>query len=395
MKKHILFIVENAPVPLDKRVWYEALAAREWGYEVSVISPKMRGATRKFERLDRINVYRHPMPVEADGKLGFMIEYSNALLWEFLLSLWIFLKKPFYYIHAANPPDHIFLIGLFFKMFGVSFIFDHHDICPENYVAKFDKKDLFYRLLLLMEKLTFKTADLVISTNESYKKIAITRGNRHPDDVFVVRNGPDLSKVIFAEPNEALKEGCDYLVAYVGVIGNQEGIDILLKVVHHIVYTIKRKDIKFVVIGTGPDWNNMVESSREMNLDKFVEFTGFIPYTNFYEYLATADLCVNPESTNPFTDKSTMIKIMDYMVFGKPIVQFETTEGKVTAKGASSYIQDNDIRQFAETILELLDDPEKRCSMGEIGKRRSSDKLNWDKQKLNLRAAYQHLETSK
>jgi glycosyltransferase involved in cell wall biosynthesis len=259
-----------------------------------------------------------------------------------------------------------------------------------------------YRLLLMMEKLTFKTADIVISTNESYKKIAIERGKKRSGEVFVVRNGPGLSKIrpgfsksIFAPPNNELKRGFDHLVAYLGNIGNQEGIDILLRAVADIVSGKGINNIKFIIIGTGPNWKKMVKSSEDMGLAKYVTFTGFIPYEEVYVILATADLCVNPEHKNSFTDKSTMVKIMDYMVFGKPIVQFDTTESRVTAGGSSIYIENNNEIAFAEAILSLLNDPGKRREMGQIGKRRIFEKLNWDKQKLNLRAAYQYLETSK
>lgn len=390
-RKHILFIVENLPVPFDKRIWLEALAAKEWAYSVSIISPKGRGYTKNFEQIEGINIYRHPMPIEAYGKAAFLIEYVNALFWELLLTIKIFIRKPFHIIHGANPPDHIFIIALFFKIFGAKYIFDHHDISPENYFAKFIRKDIFYKILLLMEKLTFKTADIVISTNESYKKIALSRENKKSKEVFVVRNGPDLSNVIFMKSNEELKKGFDYLVAYLGVIGNQEGIDILLKAVSYIVYKEDIKNIRFIIIGTGPDWNKMVKLTKEMKLNKYVTFTGFIPYKDLYEILASADICVNPEFKNEFTDKSTMIKIMDYMVFGKPIVQFDTTEGRVTAGESAKYIRNNDEVAFAKTIINLLGDPEKRKKMGDIGRRRIQQVLNWEKQKENLKSAYEYL----
>lgn len=392
-KKHILFIVENNPVPHDVRVWAEARAAKEYGYDVSVICPKNEKASDSYSRIEGIDIYRHFTPFEADGKYAFIVEYANAIFWEMLLSIWIYLRKPFHYIHSANPPDHVFLIAVLYRMFGVKYIFDHHDICPENYVAKFNRKDLFHRVLSIMERLTFRCADLVISTNESYKKIALRRGGKKKGDVFVVRNGPQLSNVWFADPNPKLKQNYEYLVTYVGVIGNQEGIDKLLRIIDYIINKKGYENIRFVIMGTGPHWNKMVELSRQMNLDKWVTFTGYIPYKDFYEMLATSDVCVNPEPSNEFTDKSTMLKIMDYMTFGKPIVQFGTVEGRVTAAEAAIYIENNDEKAFAEAIIELIKNPYRRKTMGEIGYARIRDVLNWDRQKENLFNAYAKLDT--
>ena len=390
-RKHVLFVVENQSVPYDVRVWNEARAVKEMGYDVSAVCPVNERATKKYERIQGIDIYRHPAPVEANGKAAFLFEYLNALIWELILCFRVFRKKPFHIIHAANPPDHVFLIAKFFKPLGVKFVFDHHDLCPENYVAKFGRKDLFYRILLLMEKLTFQTANIVISTNESYKKIAINRGKKRESEVFVVRNGPDLTKIPQVKPNPELKKGFDYLVAYLGVIGTQEGIDVLLKAIDYIVHERGISNIKFVIVGTGPNWANMVALSNKLGLDGNVEFTGFIPYQKLYEILATADLCVNPEFRNEFTDKSTMIKIMDYMTFGKPIVQFYTTEGEETAGSSAVYVKNNDVMDFGDAIIELLSDPERRKRLGEIGRARIEKRLHWGVQKRNLQEAYQRL----
>lgn len=392
MKKHILLIVENNPVPHDIRVWNEAQAFHEFGYKVSVICPHSIKSPTRFEILNNISIYRHYIPFEANGKFGFILEYANALFWEFVLSVYIFVKHPFQVIHAANPPDHIFIIAAFYKLLKVKYVFDHHDITPENYLAKFSADDLFYKLLLVMEKLTFKTANIIISTNESYKNIALTRGNKGKEDVFVVRNGPNLSAIPMTTPDAKWKSGYTYLVAYVGNIGNQEGIDTLLKIVHYLVYQRGIMDTRFIIIGTGPHWQAMVQLAKAMNLEKYVMFTGYIPYKDFYEILATADLCINPEFRNEFTDKSTMIKIMDYMTFGKALVQFETTEGKVTAGDAAYYVKDNNVEHFAEAVVHLLRDSAMRNKMGDIGRKRIEKFLNWDEQKKVLKSAYTYLE---
>lgn len=392
--KHILFIVENSTVPLDLRVWREALTLKDMGYEVSVIGPKKGEYTKNYEILSGIEIYRHPMPYEASDKMGYVIEYFNAIIYELYLSVKIFLKKPFHYIHAANPPDNIFIIALFFKPFGVKYVFDHHDICPELYYANFNRKDIFYKTLLLFEKISFKVANLVISTNESYKKIAIKRGHKKKEEVFVVRNGPDLLRKNNICEKYEYKNGFNHLVAYIGVIGLQERIDILLRAAYYIINKKGMSDIKFVIIGPGPNLEKMIQLSKNLSLDKYVEFTGYIPDPDFYNILAAADICVNPELKNEYTDKSTMIKTMEYMFVGKPIVQFETTEGKASAGAAAINVTSNDEMRFAETIIELIQDKAKIKKMGEVGKNRIHDMLSWNKQEINLKNAYEYLDTT-
>jgi glycosyltransferase involved in cell wall biosynthesis len=261
-------------------------------------------------------------------------------------------------------------------------------------LTKFGKKDAFYYLLLWCEKFSFKTADVVISTNESYKKIAISRGNKNKEEVFVVRNGPRLDKIRPKSLKQGLKIKGDfeYLVAYIGMISSQERIDILLDAVEYIVFKKNLKNIKFVVIGPGPDLQRIVNQSKKKNLEKFVTFTGFVPFPDFFDILFISDIGVNPEFINEYTDKSTMIKIMDYMVVGKPIVQFKTTEGKFTAGEASLYVKENNVTSFADAIIELLNNTEKREKMGKIGRKRIEEKLNWDIQKIELKKAYDYLE---
>ncbi|MFC1505220.1 glycosyltransferase family 4 protein [Thermodesulfobacteriota bacterium] len=391
MKRHILFIVENNPVPPDVRVWKEINAAKEFGYDVSVICPKHENYPLKYERIQGVDIFRHNVPKDKESKLSFIGEYLNALIWEFYLSLKLYLKKPFHIIHSANPPDHIFIIAIFYKIFNVKFIFDHHDLSPENYVAKFGSKDFMYKILLIMERFTFFTSNLVISTNESYKKIAIDRGGLCESMIYVVRNGPNLDDINFKKPNPKWKNGHQYLVSYVGAIGTQEGLENLLEAIHYLVYDKNISSIMFIVIGNGPDRERLIIRSKKLKIQNFINFTGYIPYDDLYEILETSDLCVNPEHCNEFTDKSTMIKIMDYMTFGKPTVMFKTTEGKVTAKQSAVYVNKNNNILFAETILDLLKKPDLREEMGAYGKERIKNLLHWGIQKRHLESAYKHL----
>lgn len=389
--RRILIIVENLPVPFDRRVWQEATALRAAGYEVSVICPKGPGYERSREVIDGVHVYRHPLPVEGAGAMGYAAEYAAALFWEFLLAWRVLFTRGFDAIHACNPPDTMFLIGGFFKLLGKRFLFDHHDINPELYEAKFGRRDLFYRLLLRLERWTFCTADVVIATNESYRRIALQRGGVRPERVFVVRSGPDLTRMKILPPNPALKKGRRYLVGYVGVIGEQEGIDYLLRAVRHIVHDRGRRDVHFGVVGGGTALEAMKRYAAELGVDEYVTFTGRVPDHDLLEMLNTADVCVNPDVANEMNDKSTMNKIMEYMALGKPIVQFDLTEGRFSAEEASLYAERNNERDFADKILLLLDHPELRERMGRFGRERAQRELAWEYEAPKLLKAYDAL----
>jgi glycosyltransferase involved in cell wall biosynthesis len=390
-RRHVLFIVENNPVPFDRRVWHEACSARDFGYDVSVICPADRRSYDHRRLIDGIRIYRHPCPIEGLNRWAMVLEYLNAFFWEFLLAAGLFLKRPFSLIHGANPPDHVFLIALPFKLVGVKYVFDHHDLTPETYVAKYGEKSIVYRILLWIERLSFKTANIVISTNESYKKVALERGGKSVGDVVVVRNGPDISMTPSALPRPELRGEFRHLIGYVGVIGKQDGIENLLSVADHIVNQKRRRDIKFAVVGTGPNLKNLIRDAQAMALDGYVHFYGFVPEKLLLEILSASDICINPEFRNEFTDRSTMIKIMEYMALKKPIVQFRTTEGEFTAGDAAISIKNNDIVQFAEAILALLEDPARRARMGEIGRERIEGQLSWPIQAKKLRAVYDRI----
>jgi glycosyltransferase involved in cell wall biosynthesis len=386
-------IVENLPVPFDRRVWSEATTLRDAGYEVSVICPKGKGAEASREVIGGIHVYRHPLPFEAKGALGYPLEYATALFFEFCLAWRVLLTRGFDIIHACNPPDTIFLIAGFFKLFlRKQFVFDHHDINPELYEAKFDRQDFFYRLLVRLERWTFRAADISLATNHSYESIALRRGGMPPERVFVVRSGPRLERLKILPPRPELKMGRAFLVGYVGVIGQQEGIDILLRSVAHVVHALERKDVHFGIVGGGPALDEMKQLAVRLGVADHVTFTGRVGDEELLAMLNTADVCVNPDRANVMNDKSTMNKIMEYMALKKPIVQFDLTEGRFSARDASLYAERNDPVDFAERILELLDDPQRRARMGGYGYRRVRDELSWEYEAPKLLAAYAALE---
>ncbi|WP_250658129.1 glycosyltransferase family 4 protein [Alkalimarinus coralli] len=390
----VLIIVENLPLPFDRRVWQEATTLRDSGYQVSIICPTGKGYEKRYEVIDGIHIYRHPLPFEADGALGYLCEYSTALFWEFVLAWRVLFTRGFDVIHACNPPDLIFIVALFFKLLGKKFVFDHHDINPELYEAKFGKRDFFYRLMLFFERLTYRTADISIATNNSYKQIAVKRGGMPEDKVFVVRSGPSLDRLKIIPPVESLKKGRRYLIGYVGVMGKQEGIDLLLESLAYIVHTRKRDDIHLGLIGGGTEIENLKRLAVELRVDDYVTFTGRVPDSELLEMLNTADICVNPDIANEMNDKSTMNKIMEYMALGKPIVQFDLTEGRVSAQQASLYANKNDPIDLANKIVQLLENDELRTTMGQYGQNRVKQELEWEHEVPKLLAAYQAVEAT-
>jgi glycosyltransferase involved in cell wall biosynthesis len=389
--RKVLILVENLPSPFDRRVWQEANALKDAGYQVSIICPTGKGYEKRYEEIDGIAIHRYRLPVEAEGAKGYAIEYSAALFHTFRLAWKVLFTRGFDAIHACNPPDLFFLIGGFFKLFGKKFVFDHHDINPELYEAKFGRRDFFWKLMVALERWTFRTADVSIATNESYRRIAIERGGMDPRRVFVVRSGPSLERLKIVPPVQSLKRGRSHLVGYVGVMGRQEGIDLLLKAARAIVYDHGRTDVHFGLVGGGTSLEEMKALAAELGVADYVTFTGRVPDAELLAMLNTADVCVNPDIANDMNDKSTMNKIMEYMALGKPIVQFDLTEGRFSAQEASLYARRNDPADMAAKILELLDDPARRARMGELGRRRVENELEWRYEVPKLLAAYESL----
>jgi glycosyltransferase involved in cell wall biosynthesis len=389
--RRVLIIVENLPVPFDRRVWSEATTLCAAGYQVSIISPKRRDAQLFHEVVDGVHIFRHPLPFEAKGGFGYLIEYSVALFWEFTLALWVHFTRGFDVIHACNPPDLIFFVGAFFKLFfRKHFLFDHHDINPELYEAKFGRRGVFWKLMVYLERMTFAVADVSIATNQSYRQIAIERGGMEPGRVHVVRSGPSLARVRLMPPDVKWRNGRAFVVGYVGVIGSQEGLDLLMDAVRHVVDKM-RTDVQFVIVGDGPALGEIQTLARTLKIDPFVTFTGRVDDATLFTVLSTADVCVNPDRPNEMNDKSTMNKILEYMAMGKPIVQFDLLEGRFSARDASLYANNVDPRDFAEKILALLDDPVKRAQMGEFGRKRVQEELAWRYEAPKLLRAYEQV----
>lgn len=388
MKRKVLIIVENQAVPFDPRVWREARSLHENGYEVTVLCPRRKGCAQGHQVIDGIHIYRHPMPDERSTPVGYLWEYFCALFWEFLYTPWIYLRHGFHVIQGCNPPDDIFLVALPFRLMGVRYVFDHHDANPELYISKYGKEGLFYKILLGLEKLNYRFSDVVMATNVSYRDLAVDRGGLSSEDVFIVRNGPELGSFKPVSPNPLRKYGKPFLIGYVGNMSVQDGLDILLDVAQHIK-NLGRRDIHFTCVGGGAELETLQKMMREKNLADMVNFTGRVSDQELLEILSTADVCVNPDRPCEMNNISTMIKIMEYMVLSKPIVQFDSREGRFSAQEASLYADgENPVADFASKIIWLLERPRERSRMGEFGRKRIEKELAWEYSVGNLLAAY-------
>ena len=391
-KRKILIIVENLPVPFDTRVWQEAATLAANGYVVSVICPKGKGYSEEEETIDGVHIFRHDMPEEGNGAIGYLKEYTCALKEELRLAKKVYKTIGFDVIHGCNPPDDIYMVAKHFKKYGVKYVFDHHDICPELFEAKFGHAGgPLYFSQIFFERRTYKNCTFAFVTNKSYRKIAIQRGKMDPNKVIILRSGPKLERMKIIPPVESIKRGYKYMVGYVGVIGQQEGIQYLLGAAKY----IKERDnnVFWGIVGGGPHLEAMKRQAHEMGLDDCVEFTGRAPDQQLLEYLNTADVCVNCDEYNSMNDKSTMNKILEYMALGKPIVQFDLTEGRYSAGKASLYAENNNAEDMAKKIIRLLDDPELRQKMGAYGRDRVLSKLSWEHTSKALLEGYEKFFT--
>jgi glycosyltransferase involved in cell wall biosynthesis len=386
----VLVLVENLSVPFDRRVWQESLALARAGYQVSVICPQMVDK-KLYEELEGVHIYRYPMPYTANRAIGYAWEYSWAMLWTFFFALYVFVRRGFKVIHACNPPDLFFAVALPFKLFGIKFLFDQHDLSPETFQSKYPGKGgAILNILRKLERWTYRTATVVISTNESYKKIAIQRGSLKPEQVFVVRSAPDLNKFSPLPPNHEWKRGKKFLATYLGTMGAQDGLDYLLRAAHVISREWGREDIHFLLMGGGENLGVLKQMASDLNIEGVVEFTGRVSNEQVREVLSTADVCLAPDPINPLNTHCTMNKILEYMAMNKPIVSYRLTESEFSARDAAVYAKDNDVEDFAKQIIDLLEDPERRAVMSAFGGKRFREELSWDHSIVQLLKAYDY-----
>lgn len=392
----ILILVENLPVPFDRRVWLEATTLHRAGYVVSVICPTGKRYPAGYELLEGVHIHRYDLPNTGIGFFAYVREYAVSLLKTLWLSFKVARRPGFDLIHACNPPDLFFLIAWLYKPFGKKFVFDQHDLSPETYrVQRQGREGLIYRLLLILERLTYATADVVIATNESIRGFAHGRGHVPDDRIFTVRTGPDFERLRIVSEESALKRGARYLVCYLGVMGPQDGVDYALRAAAWILHQRRRRDISFTFIGSGDVLPQLERLANELELGSHVHFTGRISDEELVKHLSTADLCLSPDPQNGLNEYHTMNKTLEYMAMGKPQVAFDLAEMRVSAAEAAVYARPNDVEDFGRHVIALLDDPARRQAMGRAARRRIEEFLGWEHTHRNLLDAYAWLFSEK
>ena len=388
--RRVLVIVQNLPVPFDRRVWLEATSLTAAGYAVSVICPKAKGYTASFETLEGVDIYRYGLPIAAQGAVGFVMEFAWCFLRAFMKSVRVAAAgRGFDVIHACNPPETYWLLAWLWRLSGKRFLFDHHDLSPEMYEAKFGRNSgPMYKGLLFLERMTFRSADLMITTNESHKRIAQERGGLAPEHVFVVRSGPDLGRFEVHEPDPTWKKGKRFLLVYLGEMCKQDGVDHLVRAIRVLREDLRRDDLHAVFVGGGPEQPMIRAYADAQGVADVCTFTGRVSDDDLCRILSSADLAVDPDPKTAWSDKSTMNKIMEYMFFGLPIVCYDLAEHRVSAQEAAVYVDANSERALAEGISALLDDPVRRARMSRCGAARVRQKLVWQHSVPPLLAAY-------
>lgn len=380
-------IVQNLSVPIDRRVWLECQALVAAGYRVSVICPRGPGE-RSTQTLDGVRIYRYPPPPPSRGAAGYAREFAYCWLATACLAVRIWRREPFDVIQACNPPDTYWALARLFRPRGVRFVFDHHDLNPELFRSRFGEPRTVrsraqLRVLTWLERRTFRAADHIIATNSSYARIAADRGGRADGEVTVVRSGPDTGRMrplLRPHPGVPIPAG-RFVLAYLGIMGPQDGIDVLLRSLRCLVHDLGRTDTYAVLMGFGDSLAQMRSLAADLELDDYVTFTGRVDADTIAEVLSIAHVGLGPDPSSPLNDVSTMNKTMEYMAYALPVVTFDLPETRRSAGTAAVYAQPGDESGFAKAISDLLDDVEERIRIGVVARARAVVDLDWAAQR--------------
>jgi len=386
-----VIIVENLPVPFDRRVWQEARALRDAGWEVCVICPTSRQHHQRYEVLDGIAIYRHPLPTEARYKLGFLLEYSAALAYEALLLCKIAVTRGFDVIQICNPPDLLFVNALPYKLLGKRLVFDHHDVCPELFSTKFARKGLLHRLLLGAEKLTVKSANVVIAANDTFRNIAIERCGKSPDDVVTVYSVPDFARVKRLPPNQQLRNGARVVLGYVGIISDQDGVDHFVRMLHHLVVDHGCREIGAVIVGDGPALPEVRQLACDLHLLQHIRFTGYLRGDDLLSALSSFDIGIIPDPVNEYNDKISMNKVFEYSALGVPTVAYALSETRRLLGETARYADGPTPADLARACLPLINDDDTRVKLGQAAKALAEERFDWDRERAKYLGVYQRL----
>ncbi|WP_020662872.1 glycosyltransferase family 4 protein [Amycolatopsis benzoatilytica] len=395
LRRHVLIIVQNLPVPLDRRVWLECRALSEAGYQVSVICPKGTGEPA-YQVLDGVHLYKYAPPPDSTGVLSYLVEFGYCWLRTALLSLKVWKRRRFDAVQACNPPDTYWALARLWRLRGVRFVFDHHDLNPEVFRSRFgEPAGLAARIQLAglywLERMTFRTADRVVSTNASYRRIAVERGHVPVEHTTIVRSGPDTSVMRPRRPRPELRRGKDYLAVWLGIMGPQDGVDEVLEVAARVVREHHRTDVQFAILGFGDCLEDLRAQCTEMGLDDYVHFTGMVGPDEIADYFSTADVGLSPDPYSPLNDVSTMNKTMEYLAFALPVVASRLTENSLSAGDCAVYVKPGATAEFAAELVALLDDPQRRAELGKAGRVRAETELDWAPQARAYLSVYRDL----
>ncbi|MCG3748927.1 glycosyltransferase family 4 protein [Amycolatopsis sp. Poz14] len=394
-RPHILVIVQNLPVPLDRRVWLECRALTEAGYEVSVICPKGDGDPG-YEVFEGVHLYKYAPAPEAGGVFGYALEFGYSWLRTAWLSRKAWRRKPFSALQACNPPDTYWALARLWRRRGVRFVFDHHDLNPEVFRSRFGEPSgraarAQLAGLYWLERMTFRTADHVISTNASYQRIAADRGGVPEENTSIVRSGPDTSVMRAGRPVPELRRGRRHLAVWLGIMGPQDGVDVVLDIARRTVFEHGRDDVQFAVLGFGDCLEDLRRQCSELGLDDYVDLPGRVGPAQISEYFSTASAGLSPDPLNPLNDVSTMNKTMEYLAYGLPVVAYRLAENAISAGDCAVYVEPGDAAGFTEQLVSLLDDPDRREELGKRGRLRAERELDWAPQARTYVSVYDRL----